>query len=277
LHETSQVPHLALRVFDGHLCITQRFLYGARPYREVIAFAEALSTEAQRLGAARGHAFGVTLRGEAEWLQGNLQAGREHLRAGARLHRAIGGPVGEALSLQRLAEVALHEGQREEARGLIDEALDVARQTDIGFHLLDRIYGTRINLHADDPAAALYVMEDASESVRGPLETCPGCRITFAVPAAIAAARAGELELADQHEQQCAYLANVVMRLPAWYAAHDEVRGHIAAARDRRGEDTVARFAAAAARFRSAGHPLDAERCSRLAVDAAAGAAGSGR
>ena len=32
LHETSQVPHLALRVFDGHLCITQRFLYGARPY-----------------------------------------------------------------------------------------------------------------------------------------------------------------------------------------------------------------------------------------------------
>ena len=81
-----------------------------------------------------------------------------------------------------------------EARALIDEALDVARQTDIGFHLLDRIYGTRISLHADDPAAALHVMEDASESVRGPLETCPGCRITFAVPAAIAAARAGEIE-----------------------------------------------------------------------------------
>ncbi len=260
LHETSHVPHLALRVFDGHLCITQRFLYGARPYADVIAFAQALSTEAQRLGAARGHAFGVTLRGEAEWLQGNLAAAREHLREGARLHRAIGGPVGEALSLQRLAEVALHEGHRGEARALIDEALDVARQTDIGFHLLDRIYGTRINLHADDPTAALHVMEDASVSVRGPLETCPGCRITFAVPAAIAAARAGELELADQHEAQCAYLANVVMRLPAWYAAHDEVRGHIAAARGR-SADALARFAAAAARFREAGHPLDAERC----------------
>jgi hypothetical protein len=63
LHETSQVPHLALRVFDGHLCITQRFLYGARPYADVINFAQTLSTEAQRLGAARGHAFGVTLRG----------------------------------------------------------------------------------------------------------------------------------------------------------------------------------------------------------------------
>ena len=263
LHETSHVPHLALRVFDGHLCITQRFLYGARPYADVITFAQALSTEAQRLGAARGHAFGVTLRGEAEWLQGNLPAARQHLREGARLHRAIGGPVGEALSLQRLAEVALHEGQREEARALIDEALDVARQTDIGFHLLDRIYGTRINLHADDPAAALYVMEDASASVRGPLETCPGCRITFAVPAAIAAARAGELELADQHETQCAYLANVVMRLPAWYAAHDEVRGHIAAARGT-GADAQERFAAAATRFRAAGHPIDAERCDAL-------------
>ncbi len=264
LQETSHVPHLALRVFDGHLCITQRFLYGAKPYADVIAFAEALSTEAQRLGAARGHAFGVTLRGEAEWLAGNLPAAREHLRAGARLHRGIGGPVGEALSLQRLAEVALHEGQRDEARALIDEALDVARQTDIGFHLLDRIYGTRINLHADDPEAALYVMEDASVSVRGPLETCPGCRITFAVPAAIAAARAGELALAEQHEQQAAYLANVVMRLPAWYAAHDEVRGHIAAAHGTRA-DALQRFGAAAARFREAGHPIDAERCDRLA------------
>ena len=42
LHETRQVPHLALRVFDGHLCITQRFLYGARPYADVIAFADGL-------------------------------------------------------------------------------------------------------------------------------------------------------------------------------------------------------------------------------------------
>ncbi len=260
LHETSQVPHLALRVFDGHLCITQRFLYGARPYAEVIQFAQTLSTEAERLGAARGHAFGVTLRGEAEWLSGNLVEAREHLREGARLHRAIGGPVGEALSLQRLAEVALHEGQRDEARALIDEALDVARQTDIGFHLLDRIYGTRINLHADDPEAALHVMEDASASVRGPLETCPGCRITFAIPAAIAAARAGKVALAEKHAEQCAYLADVVMRLPAWYAAHDEVRGHIAATRGDT-EAAHARFAAAAARFRDAGHPVDAERC----------------
>lgn len=272
LQETTAVPHLALRVFDGHLCITQRFLYGARPYAEVIAFAQALATEAARLGAARGHAFGTTLRGEAEWLSGDLASARAHLREGARLHRSIGGAVGQALSLQRLAELALHEGHKTEARALVDEALDLARQTDIGFHLLDRIYGTRIALHADDPQAALHVMRDAAASVRGPLETCPGCRITFAVPAAIAAARAGEVALAERHEEQCAYLAKVVMRLPAWHAAHDEVRGHIAAARGAPTDQAASLFTAAAARFRAAGQPIDAARCEQLA-----GLAESGR
>lgn len=266
LQETSHAPHLAVRVFDGHLCITQRFLYGARPYAEVIAFADAIAAEATRLGAARGFAFATTLRGEAEWLAGDLESAKRHLREGARLHRAIGGAVGEALSLQRLAEVALFEARHDEAQALVDEALDLARQTDIGFHLLDRIYGTRINLHAADPAAALHVMADASASVRGPLETCPGCRITFAVPAAVAAARAGDLELAQQHETQCAYLANVVMRLPAWYAAHDEVRGHVATATAPRSAEATGLFQSAAQRFRAAGQPLDAARCERLAA-----------
>jgi hypothetical protein len=89
------------------------------------------------------------------------------------------------------------------------------------------------------------------------------------VPAAIAAARAGEVELAERHEEQCAYLANVVMRLPAWHAAHDEVRGHVAAARGAAREEIVAHFAAATARFRGAGQPIDAARCERLGSQAA--------
>lgn len=263
LKETSHLPQLAVRVFDGHLCITQRFLYGARPYADVIAFADALAAEAQRLGAARGHAFAVTLRGEARLLSGQLDAAEQDLTAGGRLHRAIGGATGEALSLQRRSELAMYRGRPDLARGLLDEALDVARQSDVGFHLLDRIYGTRIAI-APGPDAALRAVEEAEAAVRGPLETCPGCRITFAVPATIAAARARELDLAASHERQCDYLANVVMKLPAWYAALHEARAHIALASGERAAAGQS-FAAAAQGFHAAGHPLDEARCRALA------------
>ncbi|MDQ1721946.1 MAG: hypothetical protein QOI26_1680, partial [Pseudonocardiales bacterium] len=60
-------------------------------------------------------------------------------------------------------------------------------------------------------------------------------------------------------------LAKVVMRLPAWHAALDEVRGHRA---QTRGEAVAAatRFRAAAAGFTAAGQPLDGARCTRLAA-----------
>lgn len=263
LRETAAVPHLAVRVFDGQLCITQRFLYGARPYDDVIAFADALADEGARLGAVRGHAFGVTLRGEAELLAGRLDDAEADLREGGRLHRAVGGAVGEALALQRLAEVAIHRGRRDQASELLDEALELARVTDIGFHLLDRIYGTRIVAAGDDPDAALAAVDEAEGAVQGQLETCPGCRITFAVPAAIACAGAGALDRARRYEEGTEWLAHVVMRLPAWDAAHEEVRGHV---RRAAGDLAGARqqFDTARAGFAAAGHPLDADRCRRL-------------
>ena len=265
LRDTATVPHLAVRVFDGHLCMTQRFLYGARPYEEVVAFADALADEAARLGAARGHAFAMNLRGEAELHAGLIDEAEADLREGARLHRAIGGAVGEAHALQRLAEVAHHREQPLDAARLLDEALELARVTDIGFHLLDRIYGTRIILAGRDPDAALAAVDEAEDAVQGQLETCPGCRITFAVPAAIACARAGALDRAARYEEATEWLAHVVMRLPAWDAAHEEVRGHVhLAAGD--AELARAQFALAAAGFTSAGHPLDADRCRSLAL-----------
>jgi len=100
--------------------------------------------------------------------------------------------------------------------------------------------------------------------VRGPVETCPGCRITLAVPAAIAAARAGDLERLDRWEQAAEWLATVVMRLPAWHAALDEVRGHRAQVT---GDAMAARdhFQTAATGFGASGQPLDEARCTALA------------
>jgi tetratricopeptide (TPR) repeat protein len=267
LHETHALPKLAVSVFDGQLCITQRLLYGARPYSDVIAFADSLAAEAERLGAARGRAFAVTIRGEAKLLAGRLDEADADLAAGAELHREIAAATGESFALQRRAEVALHRGLQAQAVALLDEALAVARESDVGFHLLDRIYGTRVAI-APDPASALAALEEAEAAVRGPVETCPGCRITLAVPAAIAAARAGDLERAAQWEQAAEYLATVVMRLPAWYAALEEVKGHRAKAS---GQAVAARdhFRTAAAGFGASGQPLDEARCAALAASLA--------
>ncbi|MCO1659756.1 ATP-binding protein [Pseudonocardia humida] len=261
LLETAALPELATAVFDGHLCINQRLLYGARPYPDVIAFADAFAAEAERLGAARGRAYAVTLRGEALLLSGRLTEAETDLAEAARLSRANGGAVGESLALQRLAEAALYRGDLRGAEVLLDEALAVARESDVGFHLLDRIYGTRIAAAAD-PDAALAVLDDAEDAVRGPLETCPGCRITLVVPGAIAAARAGDLDRAAEYETIAQWLADVVMRLPGWDAALQEVRGHRAQAA---GERAAPHFAAAAAGFAAAGQRLDEARCTTLA------------
>lgn len=260
LRDTAQLPHLAVRVFDGQLCMVQRFLYGARPYPEVIAFAQALADEARRLRAARGEAFGITIRGEAELLAGDIDGAERHLTQALAMHRDLGAATGESFAMQRLAEAAMHRGRLDLAHDRLGDALDLARQTDVGFHLLDRIYGTRIAL-ADLEGDGRRAVDEAVESVRGPRETCPGCRITFAVPAAIAAARAGDLDRAGDFEAQSAYLAKVVMRLPAWHAAHAEVQGHLAMARGAPRDAARRCFEFAAAAFRDAGHVLDAARC----------------
>jgi DNA-binding SARP family transcriptional activator/tetratricopeptide (TPR) repeat protein len=259
LADTRALPRLALTVFDGQLCITQRLLYGNRPYDDVIQFTNDFAAEAQRVGSARAVAFATTLRGEAELLSGRLDDAERDLVDGARLHQQLGAATGHAFSLQRLAELAHLRGEHGTARRMLDEALEIARTSDVGFHLLDRIYGTKIQL-ADNPAEALDAVLEAEEAVRGPLETCPGCRITLDVPAAIAAADAGDLERAGRYEQTCTFLADVVMRLPAWDAALHEVRAHRSLAHgDMSGAAEL--FRRAAATFEAVGQPFDARRC----------------
>ena len=88
LHATHDLPELATRVFDGQLCVTERMLYGGLPNDEIIAFADSLATEAQRIGAARGHAFALTLRGEARDPRRAARRGRPRLRRGRPAARA---------------------------------------------------------------------------------------------------------------------------------------------------------------------------------------------
>ncbi len=123
LRISRDLPELATRVFDGQLCVTERMLYGGLPNDEIIAFADSLATEAERLGAARGHAFALTLRGEAEILAGRLDEADRDFAEGARLHGQIGAVAGEALSLLGRAQVAVYRGHPEHAEPHLASAL----------------------------------------------------------------------------------------------------------------------------------------------------------
>jgi len=263
LRATRHLPEIATRVFDGQLCVTERMLYGGLPGAEIIAFADGLAEEAQRLGAARGHAFALTLRGEAKVLAGDLDAADSDFADGARLHGKIGACAGEALSLLGRAQVATYRGLPEHARPFLADALLMARESEVGHHTLDRIYGAMVEA-AGDPAAGLALVCEAESAIRGPAETCPTCRIAFIVPAAIAAARAGDLERADHYAQACETALEVVCLPPAWHAAVAEVRGWVARANGRP-DEAREHLDRAADGFRTWGQPLDAQRCVELA------------
>ena len=263
LRSTQDLPALATRVFDGQLCVTERMLYGGLPNDEIIAFADSLATEAQRVGAARGHAFALTLRGEAQILAGRLDEADRDFADGARLHGQIGAVAGEALSLLGRAQVATYRGRPEHAKPFLADALLMARESEVGHHTLDRIYGAMVAAAAD-PSDGVRLVREAEASIQGPAETCPTCRIAFIVPAAIAAARAGDLVRADRYARDCETALQIVALPPAWHAAVAEVRGCVARSHGHPGEARE-HFEKAAGDFLAWGQPLDAQRCAALA------------
>ena len=250
-------------MFDGQLCVTERMLYGGLPNAEIIAFADGLAEEAQRIGAARGHAFALTLRGEAMILAGRLEEADRDFAEGARLHSSIGACAGEALSLLGRAQVANHRGRPEHAQPFLVDALLMARESEVGHHTLDRIYGAMVEA-AGGPPDGLNVVREAESAIRGPAETCPTCRIAFIVPAAVAAAKAGDLVRAEHYAKACDAALQIIALPPAWRAAVAEVHGHVARAHGR-ADEARSHLRRAADGFAAWGQPLDARRCAELA------------
>ena len=258
-------PEAANAVFDGYLCAAEYLLYGPTPYDDVIELAAGLRETAERAGALRAVAFAGALAGEAALLSGDLVVAREQLTESAELHHELGSNAGEAHCLERLAEVELHEGNREEARRLLDRALPLARWSVIAMHLLQRVYGAMM-LAANDADEARSVV-DRAEDATGVDDQCSFCSVMFAVPAMIALSRAGDLERA-RHYREIAEESSRLWDGTAWQAAIDEAKAHLARAE---GEGQAERLAARAARgFESAGQPMDAARCRALADELAA-------
>jgi DNA-binding SARP family transcriptional activator/ATP/maltotriose-dependent transcriptional regulator MalT len=257
LQATRDKPDVAAAVFDSHLCVAEYLLYGPTPYDEVIELAEGLRETARRAGALRAQAFATAVVGEAALLAGDLDRAAIELRDAADLHHEIGAPAGEAHSLQRLAELSLVRGEREEAMRLLQAALPLARWSSISLHLLQRIYGTMIAA-APDPDSAL-AMVDRAMAALNTNDACPFCNVMLDVPATIACADAGDLERARVHLGHAEESA-ALWEGTAWQAAILESRAHVAAAD---GDDALASrlWLEASQVFERAGQPIDADRC----------------
>ncbi|MGY1670440.1 ATP-binding protein [Geodermatophilus sp. SYSU D00710] len=257
LQRTREAPAIATAVFDAHLCVAEYLLYGPTPYAEVIALGRALRETAERAGALRAVAFACALTGEAALLSGDLATAEHDLREAADLHAEIGAPAGEAHSLQRLAELRVHQGDRAGARRLLQQALPLARWSPIPMHLLQRIHGTAI-LAADSPEEA-HAAVGRAEATVGPEDHCHFCQVMVSVPAAIACADVGDVEAARGH-LRAAERSAALWQGTAWQAAILEARAHLAHAEgDPEGGHRLLEQAAEC--FATAGQPLDADRC----------------
>jgi tetratricopeptide (TPR) repeat protein len=257
LFATREAPELATSVFDSHLCVAEYLLYGPTPYDEVMRLARDLRASAQRSGVLRAVAFASAVLGEAALLSGDLEMAERELLDAADAHRDIGAQAGEALCLQRLAELRLARGDGEGAIELLRRSLAMARWSMLALHLVQRIYGTWIRAAGDVEAARAVV--DQADATLGDQDQCQFCQVMYLLPAAIACADAGDLDEARWRllaGEQCA------ARWPgtAWQAAVLEARAHLARA-EGASEEGDRLLAEAAAGFDAAGQPLDAARC----------------
>jgi DNA-binding SARP family transcriptional activator len=266
LRRTRGKDDLAVALFDAHLCVAEFLLYGPMPYAEVVAEAEDLRARATRAGALRGIAFATALIGEAALLMGDLDRAETELEEAVELHRDLAATAGEAHSLQRLAEVRLAQGRRDEATQLLHRALPLARWSQISLHLMQRIYGTMIAAAPD--AAAARAVVDLAEGSLGENDSCYFCDVMLEVPAAVACADVGDLGEARRH---LARAEEVAARWSgtAWQAGVARARAHLARAEGR--PDDAARQSLEAARlYELAGQVADAARCHAEASEPAA-------
>ncbi|WP_222263160.1 AAA family ATPase [Modestobacter marinus] len=257
LQRTREAPTVATAVFDAHLCVAEYLLYGPTPYTEVMELGRALRETAQRAGAVRAVAFASALTGEAALLSGDLPTAEHDLLEAVDQHAEIGAAAGEAHSLQRLAELRVLQGDRAEARRLLQRALPLARWSPIAMHLMQRIDGTTV-LAADTPEDA-YAAARRAEATVGPEDECHFCQVMVSVPCAIACADVGDVDRAQRHLATAEESA-ALWHGTAWQGAVLEARAHLVRAQgDEAGWRSL--LLRAAECFDTAGQPLDADRC----------------
>ena len=157
------------------------------------------------------------------------------------MSRRVGAVSGESLARARLGE-ALHAlGDEVGARANLAEALELAHASALAHHLLFLVHVPILRLERD-PAAALALVE-SSQILLEDQGVCVFCPVAYAIAAASACVRGGELDRADALLARAR--ASASMWPPgSWSPAICEVAGELARARgDEREAATLLRRA----------------------------------
>jgi DNA-binding SARP family transcriptional activator len=254
-------------VYDAHLCFAEYYLTGPEGYETAAEFARQMMGIAEEAGSATGEALALLMLGEAELLAGRLIEAEEHLKGAAEANDREGCFSGSALARQRLAEAAVSHGRRYEANRLLDRARSLALRSDLAAHLLVRVFGTMIQA-AGDPERAMAVLRTAERELTH-MHSCEPCSMGFLTSAAIASARAGELDRARSFIAEAERIAGM-WQGGLWTGAVWEARGNLRQA-EGHSEQARAMFREAEQAFARAGNQSDAARC----LEAAAGLSGN--
>jgi DNA-binding SARP family transcriptional activator len=262
IQSVRRTPSLVPFVFDAHLCLAEFSLYSAEGCGAVAALAQELLAVAGRARSVQGRALATLLLGEVDLLSGRLDRAEEHLTQAARLHEQAGAASGQALSIERLAAVAVARGQRWQGTRLLRRALRLAASSRLAPHLLVRVHGAMVQAAPDLPGAVAAVQR-ADAALAG-LDLCPPCSMGFRVAAAMALARTGELQRARARLDAAERIAGMWQGGP-WLAAVWEARGVLRLAEGNQPQ-AAALFNEAAEQFAQVGRPLDEARCAAEAA-----------
>jgi DNA-binding SARP family transcriptional activator len=222
---------------DGHLCLWEYHVHGDEPYHKAQEFIETVAEHATAVGDLRCVAVCHYALGSMAFLRGHLEPAAQNLTRALELNRRIGSSAGVAYTLARQASLSTTQGDAETGWMLVQQGLEVARQTAVWDHCLQRLYGAGIwnRLEVGDLANAGELVE-AAKRLEEERRTCTVCSLQLYPALAAFHLASGNLETAWAYTEKGQQLAEMGHNR-AGQAQALRVRGEIHAAR---GEPTEA-------------------------------------
>jgi DNA-binding SARP family transcriptional activator len=228
---------------DGHLCLWEYHVHGDDPYQKAQEFIETVAEHATAVGDLRCVAVCHYALGSMAYLRGHLEPAAQNLARALELNRRIGSSAGVAYTLARQASLSTAQGDAETGWTLVQQGLEVARQTAVWDHCLQRLYGTGIwnRLEVGDLSNAGELVETAKR-MEEERRMCTVCSLQLYPALASFHLASGDLETAWAYTEKAQQLAEAGHNR-AGEAQVLRVRGEIHVARGEPGEakDCLAR------------------------------------